>query len=65
MQDEAIQGKLQSKEKAANDLETKNKSLKSDLVVKTKQMKELEKEVRLLNILIAMHYMNMGLFAQV
>lgn len=44
-QGENLQGKLQSKEKAASDLEVKNKTLKSDLTAKNKQMKELEKEV--------------------
>lgn len=44
-QDENLQGKLQSKEKAASDLEVKNKTLKSDLTRKNKQIKELEREV--------------------
>ena len=44
-QDEALQGKLSTKEKAASDLETKNKSMKTDITAKNKQIKELEKEV--------------------
>lgn len=41
-----MQGRLQSKEKAATDLEAKNKTLKTDITAKNKQIKELEKEVR-------------------
>ncbi|XP_045196675.2 interaptin-like [Mercenaria mercenaria] len=44
--DEALHGKLLSKEKTASDLETKNKSLKSDITTKNKHIKELEKEIR-------------------
>ncbi|XP_060556827.1 putative leucine-rich repeat-containing protein DDB_G0290503 [Ruditapes philippinarum] len=44
--DEALQGKLLSKEKTASDLETKNKTLKSEMTAKNKQIKELEKEIR-------------------
>ena len=45
--------KLQSKEKTATDLDTKNKCLKSDVTSKNKQIKELEKEVGFISLAVS------------
>ena len=43
LQNEDLRGKLA---KAAGELETKSKTMKSDITAKNKQIKDLEKEVR-------------------
>lgn len=44
--DEALHGKLISKEKTASDLDVKNKTLRSELTAKNKEIKDLEKEIK-------------------